>query len=138
MLGPCSLTCFERYLLSSLWLFSICLEIAPRDVRLNSRFSILSFVVNIGISDDVSADDKGFNIPSTLRDGNHKTHHSLCCPGCTQHSEHVPVSIKIPVHMWVNEEHFRVIRLCLAKLALTRSLCCKLTAFVWKRLSNFD
>lgn len=121
-----SLTCFARYLLSWLWLFSICLEIAPRDVRLNSRFSILSFVVIIGISDDVSAAGKGFNIPSILRDGNHKTHHSLGCPGCTQHSEHVPVSIKNPVHMWVNEEHFRVIRLYLSRGS--RSLCSKLTS----------
>lgn len=112
MLKSYCLTCFARYLLSSLWLLSICLEIAPRDVRLNSRFSILSFVANIGISHDASAAGKGFNIPSILRDGNYKTHHSPGCLVVSQHSEHVPVSIKIPVHMWVNEKHFRVIRLC--------------------------
>ena len=39
------LTCFAKYLLSSLWLLSICLDMVPSDDRLNSKFSIVPFVV---------------------------------------------------------------------------------------------
>lgn len=42
------LTCFDRYLLSSLWFLSTCLDMVPSDDRLNSKFSIVSFVASEG------------------------------------------------------------------------------------------
>lgn len=40
------LTCFDRYWLRSLWLLSTCLDMVPSDDRLNSKFSIVSFVAS--------------------------------------------------------------------------------------------
>lgn len=40
------LTCLDRYWLRSLWFLSTCLDMVPSDDRLNSKFSIVSFVAS--------------------------------------------------------------------------------------------
>lgn len=88
------LTCFDRYWLRSLWLLSTCLDMVPSDDRLNSKFSIVSFVASGGAIYNENKLVRSMNTYPDLLLLNQTVRFITRSPvwGCTTTHKHVPVT----------------------------------------------